>query len=327
MRPGSHGPCGTQVRRPSLWPVPSASHTAARLPHRRRTTTRSTRGGLNWSLLRSRRAWAPGGTRTLCTREDEQIELGDAPSPIIAANRNAAVTTRTSRTGPLGSRRSGACDAPRTCSHLYALAPRSRDHPRATPGTTEWRDGQKPATQLVLEAGWRTGSCTCWRSRKRYGCGSRGWGLRAVSRRTGLDRKTVRRYVEAGVAAGLTQDGDRAIGEEVLGRVVVDVAPGGSTEIGQMREECRSHRDLLEGWVNEGCKGPKLMKLLARHTGIQVPLRTLQRYITEELSEVDRGTVRVVDGARGGLPAPRRVHGRNVWPTAEDARPVVHGDV
>lgn len=129
-----------------------------------------------------------------------------------------------------------------------------------------------------------------------------GLGLRAVARRTGVDRKTVRRYVAAGEAAGLSAGGeDRRIDDSVLGEVVVRVHPGGSTDVGGMREECRRHHDLLKGWVEEGCKGPKLVKLLARHAGVKVPLRTLQRYVAEELTEADRGTVRIVDGKPGEL--------------------------
>ena len=65
---------------------------------------------------------------------------------------------------------------------------------------------------------------------------------------------------------------------------------------------CRRHRELIEGWVKEGCKGPKLVKLLRRHTTeAAVPLRTMQRFVAEELAEVDRGTVRVVDGDPGEL--------------------------
>jgi transposase len=129
-----------------------------------------------------------------------------------------------------------------------------------------------------------------------------GLGVRAVARRTALDRKTVRRYIAAGVAAGLSPGGDdRTVDEVVLGEVAVAVRPGGSPEVGEMREACRQNRELLKGWVDEGCKGPKLAKLLARHTGLRVPLRTLQRYVAEELTEADRGTVRIVDGKPGEL--------------------------
>ena len=38
----------------------------------------------------------------------------------------------------------------------------------------------------------------------------RGEGYRAIDRLSGVDRKTVRRYVEAAVEAGLTRDGGEA---------------------------------------------------------------------------------------------------------------------
>jgi transposase len=129
-----------------------------------------------------------------------------------------------------------------------------------------------------------------------------GMGFRAVAKRTGTDRKTVRRYVAAAVAAGLEQGGeDLSIDDRVLAAVAEAVRPGGSTEVGDMRIACREHRKLLEGWYAEGCKGPKMVRLLARHARVKVPLRTLQRFVEEELAEADRGTVRIVDGKPGEL--------------------------
>ena len=129
-----------------------------------------------------------------------------------------------------------------------------------------------------------------------------GMGLRAVARRTGADRKTVRRYVAAAVAAGLEQGGeDLAIDDRVLAAVAEAVRPGGSTEVGDHRAACRKHRELLEGWYAEGCKGPKIARLLERNTGEKVPLRTLQRFLEEELADADPGTVRIVDGKPGEL--------------------------
>lgn len=128
-----------------------------------------------------------------------------------------------------------------------------------------------------------------------------GMGLRAIARRTGADRKTVRRHVEAAVAAGLVQGGDLTVDDEVLAAVVAAVKPGGSPEVGDSRVACRKHRELLEDWYRDGVKGPKMARLLQRHTGETVPLRTLQRFVEEELADKDRGTVRVVDGKPGEL--------------------------
>lgn len=127
-----------------------------------------------------------------------------------------------------------------------------------------------------------------------------GVGLREVTRRTGLDRKTVRRYVEAAQGHGFEQGETAEIDDRLISRVVAAVVPGGSTEAGPMRELCREHHELLAGLHREGCKGPKLVKLLERQTGTRVPLRTLQRFVAEEL-DIDEGGVRIVDGPPGEL--------------------------
>ena len=130
----------------------------------------------------------------------------------------------------------------------------------------------------------------------------RGRGYRAVAEATSVDRKTVRRYVEAGMALGLSRgEGGRDLDDALLADVVAAVQPGAPPVVGGMREHCRTHTALIKGWVKEGCRGPKVVKLLARHTGVVVPLRTLQRFIEEELGGVGRGedTVRVADPPPG----------------------------
>lgn len=129
-----------------------------------------------------------------------------------------------------------------------------------------------------------------------------GRGYRTVSERTGVDRKTVRRYVEAAQSFGLVLgDVDRAVDDRIAADVVTTLKPGPDPTSGLMREHCRTHVDLVRGWAEEGCKGPKLVKLLARHTGITVPLRTLQRFVAEEVVDVEkaRATVRIVEGKPG----------------------------
>jgi transposase len=130
----------------------------------------------------------------------------------------------------------------------------------------------------------------------------RGRSQRETARLTGADRKTVRRYVEAARDAGLTRDAsDDAIDDALLAAVCCAVQPGSPTPPGAMREHCRAHRDLLAAWAAEGCKGPKLVRLLARQTGVTVPLRTLQRFVAEELGRgrAHQRTVRVPDPPPG----------------------------
>ena len=54
---------------------------------------------------------------------------------------------------------------------------------------------------------------------------ARGRGYRTVARMTSVDRKTVRRYVDAATVLGLTRDEDsRPLDDELLGEVVAAVA-------------------------------------------------------------------------------------------------------
>lgn len=131
---------------------------------------------------------------------------------------------------------------------------------------------------------------------------SRGHGLRTVASRTGVDRKTVRRYVVAARKAGL-EPGAKTVEDGLIAEVEAAVRPGASSEIGAMRAHLRAHEDKIRGWVDEGCHGPKLARLVLRTTGVPVPLRTLQRFVAGDLG-VDRGqgdTVRVVDPDPGVL--------------------------
>lgn len=176
-----------------------------------------------------------------------------------------------------------------------------------------------------------------------------GHGYRKVAMRASLDRKTVRRYVEAARALGLSRGDDgRAIDDALIGEVAAAVNPGAPTSTGAMRGVCRAHSERIEGWLDEGCHGPKVVRLLGRHTGVVVPLRTLQRFVAEELERDGRRnrTVWVADGPPGqelqvdffeagkvtflGEEAPRKLHGllctavhsrhQFVWPCLTQTR-------
>jgi len=131
---------------------------------------------------------------------------------------------------------------------------------------------------------------------------ARGHGLRAVAKRTGLNRKTVRRHIDVACGLGLERgDEGRAIDDLFVSDVVARVRPGAPALAGAMREHCRVHAGLIEGWVGEGCKNPKVLRLLHRHTGVKVPLRTLQRFVREELRAGQHDTLRIVDSEPGVL--------------------------
>ena len=128
-----------------------------------------------------------------------------------------------------------------------------------------------------------------------------GEGLRAVARLSRVDRKTVRRYVDAAIEAGVTGDGGvEQLTDVVLGRVVEMVRPHRADGHGGAWAALAVHRDRLEEWVTAGVAGVKICELLARD-GVIVPERTVQRFISDEFGR-RRGqgsTVRVADGEPG----------------------------
>lgn len=128
-----------------------------------------------------------------------------------------------------------------------------------------------------------------------------GEGLRAVARLSRVDRKTVRRYVDAAIEAGVTSDGgDAQLTDEVLGRVVEIVRPHRADGHGAGWATLAARRDEVAKWVKADLTGVKICELLARD-GVTVPERTVQRFIATEFGP-RRGqgaTVRIADGEPG----------------------------
>jgi transposase len=128
-----------------------------------------------------------------------------------------------------------------------------------------------------------------------------GEGLRAVTRLSRVDRKMVRRYVDAAIEVGVTADGGvEQLTDEVLGRIVGIVRPHRSDGHGHAWAALVARRDTVEAWVAGGLAGVKICELLARD-GVTVPERTVQRFIATEFGR-RRGqgsTVRIADGEPG----------------------------
>jgi hypothetical protein len=134
---------------------------------------------------------------------------------------------------------------------------------------------------------------------------SRGESLRSISRGTGLDRKTVRRYVKAARQAGC-QVGE-VVGDATVGEVIGRVRAQGPGARGGSWAVCADHRELLAGWLEQQVPLSKVQELLSRHTGVVVPYRTLHRYASRELGFGGRRvTVRVAEGKPGEEPARTR---------------------
>lgn len=127
-----------------------------------------------------------------------------------------------------------------------------------------------------------------------------GYGLREMARATGLDRKTVRRYVEVLRALGVTPDAaaDDALVHQVASRVQTRAVPEPSVE----RERLMAHRERIEAWLTQ--KKPlrltKVHALLCRDHGLDVSYSTLRRFAQDELGwGMRKPTVLVADAPPG----------------------------
>ncbi len=105
-----------------------------------------------------------------------------------------------------------------------------------------------------------------------------GAGLRTAGERAGVDRKTARRYVEAGEAAGLLRDGGQGqLTDELIGAVVLAVRPARTTGHGVPWQELVGWQEQITSWVKADLQLTNIHGKLERQ-GVVVPYRTLHRF-------------------------------------------------
>lgn len=131
-------------------------------------------------------------------------------------------------------------------------------------------------------------------------CWLAGDGLRTAAERAGVDRKTARRYVAAGQAAGLVRDGGAGqLTDELIGVVAGAVRPVRASGHGAAWDLLVAQEDLIREWVGKGLQLTNIHGKLARRS-VVVPYRTLHRFATERCGfGVGQPTVRVADGVPG----------------------------
>lgn len=129
-----------------------------------------------------------------------------------------------------------------------------------------------------------------------------GDGYRRIADRGLVDRKTVRRYVEAARRLGLCRDqGIEGLSDELIGGVVSVICGGRPAGAhGEAWGLCVTHRKWLEQKVGERLRITKIHELFQRQVGPRVPYRTLCRFVRQELGVgIARTTVRIDDCAPG----------------------------
>jgi len=129
----------------------------------------------------------------------------------------------------------------------------------------------------------------------------RGVGERRIADGVGIDRKTVRRYVEAARTLGLNRSGaERQITDELIGQLVECVRPHRPDGHGDAWRVLLREEPRIKAWVEDGLTVVKIGVLLAR-SGVDVPHRTLARFCVDRLGTARRATttVRVADPPPG----------------------------
>ena len=126
-----------------------------------------------------------------------------------------------------------------------------------------------------------------------------GQALRETVRETGLDRMTVRRYVDAAATVGLKRE--TTLRDEDVQAVAQRVTDRSLPEPSEQRLALMPHRDQIAAWL-EGERPLKLTKVhdLLKRRGVEVTYATLRRFAIDELAWHKRPpTVRIDDAAPG----------------------------
>lgn len=128
----------------------------------------------------------------------------------------------------------------------------------------------------------------------------RKYSLHAIARMLSVDRKTVRRYVDAAVDAGLDREGgEDQLGDEMLGAVVGETRTGRPAGRGAGWQRLEGERAFIAERIEKHLRLTKIHELLTRR-GVIVPYRTLHRFAVSELGfGRGRATVRLADGEPG----------------------------
>ena len=121
----------------------------------------------------------------------------------------------------------------------------------------------------------------------------KGAGERTIAQAAGIDRKTVRRYIESAKELGLERSGDEGqITDVLIGQLVDRVRPHRPDGHGESWRVLLGEEERIKEWVQKELTVTKIGILLARR-GVVVPHRTLARFCVERLGTSKRATTTV----------------------------------
>ena len=127
-----------------------------------------------------------------------------------------------------------------------------------------------------------------------------GMGKRRIAGWLGLDVKTVRGYVRAGIEQGMSRErGEASLSEEVVAGVMASRRGRPQRPHGESWARCQAERGFIARHLDQHVRLTKVRKLLIRR-GVKIPYPTLHRFAVAELSfGRNAPTIPVVDGEPG----------------------------
>jgi transposase len=129
----------------------------------------------------------------------------------------------------------------------------------------------------------------------------RGEGERTIARGIGVDRKTARRYIAAGIRLGLDRvGGEEQLTDELIGRLVEAVRPVRTDGHGPAWRSLLAEEEQIKTWVNEDGLTVVKIGILLERKGVVVPHRTLARFAVERCGAGKRTTTVRVDDPPAG---------------------------
>jgi len=125
-----------------------------------------------------------------------------------------------------------------------------------------------------------------------------GYSIRAVTRATGMDRNTLRKYLRLAYKKGFGRDGPCDL-ETIAGEVVREIQsrpPGPQRSLDQV---LLPHKAAVESWIKDDHLTLTKVHILLSRRGVEVSYPGLYRFVSVHIGIPSKTTVRMADTAPG----------------------------